>query len=422
MEYGKIMKARIILGALLLCSMTLGAADFDVKRYGAKGDGIRKDTQAIQKAIDACTKAGGGRVVLSGGTFLTAPIMLKDGVELHIDATARLLASPDINDFPEWQDVKHVVSENLARSRNACVIFADEAERIAITGHGTIDGNGTFHVRKRDTPNPVNGWEYERVYEMEKSLPRVVFFTGCKDVRIEDVTMVNQPAGWGYWIHDCDRVTIRGLKIFSELRYPNNDGIHLNCSRDVTVSDCQIETGDDCIVLRANSRSLKENKVMERAVITNCVLRSRACGVRVGWRGDGVIRNCTVSNLVITESNYGIGLRLPSRRPNPDYGREATRIENLLFSDIVMDGIYGYPIDAMIEDVPETPVDAVQDIRFSNIRASGRSFPLFHGRKSDPLRRFVFDGCSFVRTDPEAPFVFQYAEGFVFNNTTFESL
>ena len=111
---------------------------------------------------------------------------------------------------------------------------------------------------------------------MAKSLPRMLFFNGCRNVRLEGVTMVNQPAGWGYWIHDCDRVSIRGLHIFSELRYPNNDGIHLNCCRDVTVSDCQIETGDDCIVLRANSRSLKDNKTLERAVISNCVLRSRA--------------------------------------------------------------------------------------------------------------------------------------------------
>ncbi|MBQ9548095.1 MAG: right-handed parallel beta-helix repeat-containing protein [Bacteroidales bacterium] len=415
------MKQLFFLSFLLLAGVTLRAADYDVRKYGAKGDGVKMNTEAIQKAIDACSKAGGGRVVLTDGVYLTGPIQLKDGVDLHLERTARLLASPNIEDFPEWKEVKHVESMNLARSRNACVIFADEAHDIAITGEGTIDGNGTFHVRKRDTPDK-NGWEYERIYEITKSLPRMVFFTGCSDVRLENVTMVNQPAGWGYWIHDCDRVSIRGLRIFSELRYPNNDGIHLNCSRDVTISDCQIETGDDCIVLRANSRSLKENKVMERAVITNCVLRSRACGIRVGWRNDGVIRNCTASNLVITDSKIGIGLHLPSPRPNPDYGREATRMEHLLFSDIVMDGIYGQPIQAQIDDSDETHVEAMQDIRFSNVRSFGRTFPLFKGRKDVPLRRFVFDGCRFVRTDPEAPFVFQYAEGFVFNNTTFETL
>jgi polygalacturonase len=413
-------KVFLLLGLILLVLPARGA-DFDVRKFGAKGDGVTKNTAAIQKAIDACSKAGGGRVVLMDGIYLTGPIQLKDGVDLHLERTARLLASPKNEDFPDWTDVKHVESKNLARSRNACVIFADEAHGIAITGEGTIDGNGTFHVRKRDTPDK-NGWEYERIYEITESLPRMVFFTGCSDVCLENVTMVNQPAGWGYWIHDCDRVSIRGLRIFSELRYPNNDGIHLNCSRDVTISDCQIETGDDCIVLRANSRSLKENKVMERAVITNCVLRSRACGIRVGWRNDGVIRNCTASNLVITDSKIGIGLHLPSPRPNPDYGREATRIEHLLFSDIVMDGIYGRPIQAQIDDSDETHVEAMQDIRFSNVSSSGRTFPLFKGRKDVPLRRFVFDNCRFVRTDPGSPFTFEHVEGFLFNNTRFDTL
>ena len=412
------MRRFLLLAGLLVSVLPLPGADFDVRRYGAKGDGVKMDTPAIQKAIDACSKAGGGRVVLSDGVFLTGPIQLKDGVDLHLERTARLLASPRIEDFPEWQDVKHVVSENLARSRNACVIFADEARDIAITGEGTIDGNGTYHVRKKDKPDE-NGWEYERVYEMSKSLPRMVFFTGCSDVLIRDVTMVNQPAGWGYWIHDCDRVSIRGLKILSELRYPNNDGIHLNCCRDVTVSDCQIQTGDDCIVLRANSRSLRENKPTERAVISNCVLRSRACGVRVGWRNDGVIRNCVVSNLVITQSKIGIGIQLPFRKPNPDYGREATRIENLLFSDIRMEDCFFHPIYADIFDGPETQVEAVRNLRFSNIHSDGPTLPHFHGRAGCPLRDFVFENCSFAGGAPEKDGMFRFTEGFIFNNCHF---
>ena len=93
-------------------------------------------------------KAGGGRVVLSDGVFLTGPIALKTGVDFHIDKTARLLASPDMADFPDWKDVKHVKTENLPRTRNACVIFADEAERIAITGGGVIDANGQYHIEE----------------------------------------------------------------------------------------------------------------------------------------------------------------------------------------------------------------------------------------------------------------------------------
>ena len=419
------MKPRItaILCCLILSCATLLAADFDVRKFGAKGDGTTKNTVAIQKAIDACTKAGGGRVVLMDGVYMTGPIQLKDGVNLYIDGTAKLLASPDIADYPEWQNVKHVNSENLPRgNRNACVIFADEAERISITGRGVIDGNGTYHIEKLDKPTNAGGWFYKRKYPNPETLPRVVFFAGCKDVLLADVTMTNQPSGWSYWIHDCDRVTIRGLQILAELSYPNNDGIHLNCSRDVTVSDCHIECGDDSIVIRANSRSLKENKPMERVTVTNCVLRSRCYGIRVGYSDDGVMRHCTFSNLVITETRDGIGFTLPnSPYPrNHDFGREDSLIEDMLFSNIVMDGIYGKPTRTILGD--KARIKAVRDIHFSNVHAKGKHFPAFIGRESNPLQNFTFDNCSFVReadSDQKESELFQFAEGFKFTATTF---
>jgi polygalacturonase len=414
---------RALLLAIAMLPLTMRASDFDVHRYGAKGDGVKMDTKAIQKAIDACNQAGGGRVVLSDGTFLTGAIQLKSGVELHIDATARLLASPDIKDFPNWPDVKHIINENLPRkNRNACVIFADEAENIAITGRGVIDGNGTYHVRKLDQPKS-NRWAYERIFGLEESLPRVVFLAGCKNVLLEDVTMVNQPAGWGYWVHDCDRVTIRGLKIFNDKTYPNNDGIHLNCSRDVTVSDCQIECGDDCIVLRANSRSLKEDKVMERATITNCILSSNACAVRVAWTNDGIIRNCTLSNLEIYDTNLGISIHMPYREGTNDFGREATHIENLNFSDIRMDGIYGYPVYAVMDDERKVMIDAVQDITFHNISATSNHYPYFYGREETPFRRITFSDCTFVKTgDRQPPVPGRYISDFIYDNCRFSQI
>ena len=149
--------------------------------------------------------------------------------------------------------------------------------------------------------------------------------------------MVGQPAGWSYWIHDCDRVQIDGLKILANVRYPNNDGIHVNFSRDVTISDCIIETGDDSLVVRANSRSLKENKTCERVIISNCSLRSWSAGIRIGWTNDGVIRDCSFSNIVMHDTSVGIALVLPRRKDAPgwtDYGREATEIESLSFNNI----------------------------------------------------------------------------------------
>lgn len=408
----------------LLSVFIAQAADFDVRRYGAKGDGKKKNTVAIQKAIDACHKAGGGRVVLADGIYMTAPIQLKTGVNLYIDSTARLLASPDIDDYANWKNVNHVITENLPRKKNACLIFADEADNIAITGSGTIDGNGTYHFSRSDKRWFNDIWTYERIFPEEKQLPRVVFFAGCKDVVIEDVTMTNQPAGWGYLIHDCDRVTIRGLKIMSDIHVPNNDGIHINCSRDVNISDCNIVAGDDAIILRANSRSLKENKPTERVTVSNCVLQSAAHAIRFGWVNDGVIRNCQLSDIVITKTFRGIGIELPSSSLTPtDYGREATVVEDISLSNITMTDIITYPIYIIINADPKTKAEAIRNIHFSNMQVTGAHFPYLHGREDCVLQNFVFDNCTFTRetTNKVGDNIFSNTDGFVFNATTFNT-
>ena len=416
--------------------MLNGSFDYDVHNFGAKGDGATKDTAALQTAIDQCAAAGGGSVVLSNGIFLSGAFRLRSGVDLHIDRTAKLLASPDIADFPEWSDVKHVKSENLPRGRNACFIFADEADRISITGEGTIDCNGHCHVKEKEDPN-WTGLRYERKLPLEKTLPRVVFFTGCRDVKIKDVTLTNSPGGWGYWLHDCDRVQVNGLKILVNVEYPNNDGIHINCCRDVTVSDCIIESGDDAIIVRANSRSLAENKSCERVVVSNCTIRSWANGIRIGFVNDGVIRNCSFSNIAMHDTSTGICIMLPDVPDNSDYGCEATLIENILFDGIGMDGIYAHPLRAVISPSERTLVSDVRDIRFSNVRATALELPLVTGRPGNPLRRFSFTDCTFRKvSDSELPgwerhgpavwervpkTTFEHVEGFTYTNTRFDA-
>ncbi len=418
---------------------------FDVRNYGAVGDGKTLNTVAIQKAIDDCAENGGGRVLFENGTYMTGTIILSSFVELHIAANAVLLGSPNCADYPE-HETNHVESKLLPRWRNACLIYADECENISLTGLGTIDCNGTHFVRELP-PEEITNWKYKRYFD-RPTPPRAVFFTGCKNVKIEDITMVNQPAGWSYWIHDCDYVTCDKLKINASVDYPNNDGIHINSSRNVTVSNCSITCGDDCLIIRANNVSLKENKVCERVVITNCNLTSYSAGIRIGWMNDGVIRNCSVSNVVMTDCSTGINMSLPYLKPDTtspnssDQGREATLIENMTFSNVIMDKQCSSPIRIVVSENEGTRCEAIRNIYFNNIHTRGPSLPKLIGRPSCHFKDIWFTDCSFECTDGSEfsnrkthgaavhegstdganPLTVRFVDGLKLNNTVFKSL
>ncbi len=383
-----------------VCALNAGAADFLVKEYGAKGDGVTFDTEAVQKAIDACAADGGGRVVLEKGVFLVKPIMLKSGVNLHIARNARLLGSGDWRDYPNRGNLKHVISENMPRARDAALITADEAHGISITGEGVIDGNGMSFVE--ELPKEKWGrWRYDRIGGFSQSPPRVVFFAGCSDVTVKDITMTNQPAGWSYMVHDCDRVVFDRCKVMADIHYPNNDGIHINCSRDVSISNCRVTVGDDAIIVRANSRSLRECKPSERVTVVNCQLRAYSNAIRLGWCKDGVMRDCTFSNITIHDSTRGINMWLLNKDggSRTDYGVEKTLIENIVFNGIVMDRIHTYPVSIVVSDPSEKACEAVRNITFANVTARSYGLPEFVGTRDCPLENFTFNGCRFIRSD-----------------------
>lgn len=408
---------------------------FDVRDYGAVADGKTLDTKAVQATVDECFKSGGGRVLISGGTFLVGTIILRDNVNLHLAADGILLGSADPADFPERTDVKHVDSKMLPRERNACMIFAEESKNISITGEGTIDCNGDKFVEPI-VPGSTRTWPFKRIDT--PTPPRVVFFTGCRNVTVKDVTMINQPSGWSYWIHDCEYVCFDRIKIEAEVDYPNNDGIHINSSRNVTISNCMITCGDDCIIVRANNSSLPENKVCEKVAVTNCNLTSYSGGIRIGWINDGVIRNCTFSDIVMTDTSVGISIYLPGRDCEnrwPDEGREDTLIEQLSFNNIVMDNMYSAPVFIRVADNKNTRCKAIRNLNFSNIRARCLEMPYITGRKNCLLKNIYFNNCSFERMDWNSferrkfhgalefwngeyhPFYVRYAENVVMNNT-----
>ena len=388
---------------LLLAGFCLDARDIDLRSLGAALDGKTKETALLQKAIDIVSGNGGGRVLVPSGILLTAPVELKSGVDLHISDGAVVLASPDVEDYVDRSNPRHVRTDALPRFRNVALIYADEAENISISGKGTIDGNGTRFVRAK-TGDDWTGWWYERIVPNEKSVPRVVFFAGCRNVSVTDVTMTNQPSGWSYWIHDCDNVVFKGCRILADVHFPNNDGIHINSSRDVKISHCHIVTGDDSVVIRANNRSLKENKVCERVSVSDCYFRSWSSGVRIGWTNDGTIRNCSFDNIYMYDCSNAVSCFLPKMEAveaTNDYGREATLVENISFSNIRMDKIYGSAIYVCVADSERTRFAGFRNVTFSNIDCNCLALPYFCGRADTPIRDITFNNCRFSVCTPD---------------------
>ena len=330
---------------------------FDVRDFGGVSDGKTVNTTAFQQAIDACHEAGGGRVLCGPGTWVTGCVELKSNVELYLTQGCRIVGSPRLADYsPLVVDGFHT---ELSPEKSAhSLIRAVDAENIAITGPGVIDGAGLAFYdpravaegkRKLDKPNTPR--------------PRIGMFYRCRDVRIDGPTFIDS-ACWTLWLMQCESVRIHRITIRGNRRMRNVDGIDIDACRDVTVSDCQMDTEDDCIVLRAIQQLYDAPAVCENVTVTNCVLKTACQGVRVGCPGDGVIRNSTFSNLVIQSAGNGILFENPHRYLPPD-SRGNADISNILFTNVVIH-CRRWPIRVVVED--GIALRRLADLSFSNFR------------------------------------------------------
>ena len=331
------MKYGLAVGAAILAWGTaFGAAEsFNVRAFGAKGDGIAKDTAAIQKALDACAGKG-GRVVVPSGTYLTGTIWLKDRTELHLEKDAVLLGSPDLADY----NAEDAFEQNWRSPGEGWsgkhLVIAHEVTDVAITGEGAIDGNGARFLDANIPPDPVRKTRmaYRLGYSNlkdRKTMARPgqeVAFYECRGVRIEGVTLRNM-AMWTCFLHGCDDVAIKGVTIRNDLRFANTDGFDVDACRRVTITDCDVETADDAFAIRCCPRLLKSKRgVCEDIRIDNCKVRTECEVVRIGV-GDGLVRNVRISNLDVRDA--GRGFVVQSIYPGSKY--KGLGIEDVVISD-----------------------------------------------------------------------------------------
>lgn len=288
---------------------------YDIVKYGAVGDGKTDNHEAIQKAIDLCSERGGGIVRIPGGSiFMTGPFDLKSYVNLHVESGARLLANPD-----ETVYTKSAFRDNFGEG--SIWIGGENAVNVSITGKGTIDGNGVAFMGKEEK----SAFELKPFTDID---PRPHVFTpiGFTNLSIKDVTFANA-AYWCLHLVGCDDVSIEGVRILNNLKVRNSDGIDPDHSRNVRITNCYIESADDCICLKTR-REYAEYGPTENITVTNCILKSTSCSIKLGSENMDAIRNITVSNCIIDGSNRGIGIQ----------NRDEGIVENVMFSNIVIEG------------------------------------------------------------------------------------
>ena len=320
------MRKFILLAAIFFAVPALaGSRSIDITRAGAKAGGTKDNAPAIQKAIDKVSKAGGGTVIVPAGEFLTGPLELKSGVELHLEMGARLLGLADI---AAYEKAHNVIDGK--RSNHSALIYAYKQKDIAVTGLGTIDGQGgdpAFNVGKEDPGGR----------------PMIILFRECRNVVVKDVRLENS-AHWVEYYTDCEGVRVSGVKVYSHCNY-NNDGIDIE-SKDVVVEGCIFDCEDDAICLKGAGNNLCEN-----VSVSNCVAASNCNAIKLGTGSTVGYRNITISNITV-------------RRASEDNFRQwSTKIPGITAPVTVISGIAVEVVDGGIcENVTVSNV-AMRDVQ-----------------------------------------------------------
>lgn len=396
--------------ALLLCllgclNFYASAAIFDVRHFGAVGDGMTLDTKCIQKAIDECARNGGGRVYVSAGTYLVGTLNLRSNVEFYLETGATLKATTDLTQYQRHN------------AELAGVFYTEKATNVSIVGNGCIDGDGTKFMDV-DVEKTVGEWdkrftrqgtEFRKVvgkvgdgpWNPKDRYHQMIVFSECTDITLKDFKCVDSPY-WCFVIVHCERVKIRGLQINNNLMIPNGDGIDIISCSDVTVSDCRIYAGDDAIVVAGygwhhGDPGFKNILKPSRNVnVNNCILQSRSSGIRIGGHDQNPMSNYQFNNITITGSNRGINISVS----------DSCSLENVAFNNIRIEtrlhtGDWwgqGEPIHvtAMMLVPEKKKLGRIRNLFFNNISCLAENSVVMIADKQTQIEGVYFSNFDFV--------------------------
>jgi len=398
---------------LFIAPTSFAQQTFNIKNYGAIGNGKTICTKSLQSAVDACNKNGGGDVVIPPGIFVIGTVHLKSNVHLYLQSGAILRGSPDLNDYEMFSAGKPFNPVHKG------MLFTEDAENITISGEGQIDGNGDvfFELDKAkklssdDTKFTRQKDNFRHVDEgigdgpiVPKDRPYQMFvFSNCKLVTVKDILITKSPF-WCMHFADCDAVHVSDIRLWNNLLAPNADGIDVTSCNNVIIDGCDIRSGDDAIAIVGYNHHFEIPGFKHllhpsgNIIVSNCNLQSYSSGIRIGFLDQNSVRNIHVSNVNITNSTRGIGI----------FVRDQGSLENITFSNIniethIRTGDWwgnGEPIHiSAVRGKDSVQLGHVKHVLFQNIICTGENGMLLYGSDESMLEDISFDHIRFELTD-----------------------
>jgi polygalacturonase len=403
----------IFIFLFILMGNVVGASAkvFDVRQFGAKGDGTNLDTAAIQKALDACEDSD-GTVELTPGIYLSQPLKIHARTIFKIDAGAILQASTNQNDFMktpgDWLKTK-------SSGEFKPFISGENLTDITFTGGGVIDGGGAaWWPEAEKARRAKSGYTLPR--------PNLIMLERCKNVRVENITLQNSPK-FHLVPSDCEDVVISNVTILAPERAANTDAIDPS-GRNILITKCKIDVGDDNVAIKAGKKIPGHDFESENITISDCTIL-HGHGISIGSETAGGVRNVTVKNCTFENTENGLRIKSDIRRGG--------LVENISYSDITMSNVNpaitltcfyannsagdaGRGISSRTNNIAGENIPVYRNIRISNLQATcQKAAGMILGLPESCISNVVFEN---VKISAVSGLAIRDAKGILFKNST----